>query len=312
MIDLKVLRNTSPIIQLMTTIFVVILSTLVLSVLGFITGIFIFDIDIMGLSEAMADISNPENVAIMKYFQTINSIGIFIVPAIIIAFILADYPWKYLKLDRVTGIVSILLVIIIVYFALPLINYLSELNSLMSLPEWLSGLENSMRAAEDSAAGITEAFLAVDSFNGLLFNLFMIGLLPAVGEELLFRGVIQRLLKDITRSNHAAIWISAIFFSALHLQFYGFLPRMLLGAMFGYLLVWGGSLWYPIIAHFINNASAVIAYYLYHKGTIGQDFDEMGTMSEGNSYLAFVSLALVIILMRMFYIREKGKEFIPG
>jgi len=301
---LKIFRTASPLTQLMFSFFVIILSYVVMMIAGIISGMLIFNKSIIELQMSMQNISSPENVAIMKYFQTIQSIGIFIIPPILIALFFSDYPRKYLHLDRITGLKSIFLVILTIYMANPLINYLSELNAMLSLPDWMSGLENWMRGAEEGAARVTEAFLATDTFGGLLFNIFMIGFLPAVGEELLFRGVIQRLFRDITRSNHAAIWISAALFSALHMQFYGFLPRMLLGAIFGYFLVWGGSLWVPIIAHFINNASAVVVAYLYQNGTIDQDFNEIGTPSEGNSYIALISLVFVITLMRSFYIRE--------
>ena len=261
----------------------------------------------MELQVAITDLTIPENVVIMKYFQTVQSVGVFIIPPVLIALILSGTPYRYLHLDRITGLKSILLVILTIYFANPLINYLAELNSLLSLPDWMSGIEYWMKSSEKSATEITEAFLATETFGGLLFNLFMIALIPAVGEELLFRGVIQRLFKEITGNTHAAIWISAALFSALHLQFYGFLPRMVLGAIFGYFLVWSGSLWVPIIAHFINNASAVVFYYLHQKGIIEYSFDEMGTTAEGNSYIALISLVFVITLMRSFYIRESRK-----
>jgi membrane protease YdiL (CAAX protease family) len=311
MTNLKIFRDTSPFSQLMLSFFVIILSTLVMLVFAFISGLFIFDISLMELQEAITDVSSPENVVIMKYFQTVQAIGLFIIPPIVIAFILSDSPWKYLSLERITGLKSILLVILAIYLANPVINYLAELNSQLSLPEWMSGVEIWMHNAEESAAAITKAFLEVDSFNSLLFNVFMIGMLPAIGEELLFRGVIQKLFKNITKNNHAAIWISAALFSALHMQFFGFLPRLLLGAMFGYFLVWGGSLWVPIIAHFINNASAVIFYYLYSKGLIGQNFDEIGTASDGSSHFAIISLVLVATLMWLFYKIELKQKTLP-
>ena len=104
------------------------------------------------------------------------------------------------------------------------------------------GIEKWMKDAEESAAEITKAFLDVKTIPGLVFNVFMIAFLPAVGEELLFRGIIQRIFTDMTKSHHWGIWISAILFSAMHFQFYGFVPRVLLGALFGYLLVWSGSI----------------------------------------------------------------------
>src|SRR5207344_1198984 len=96
----------------------------------------------------------------------------------------------------------------------------------------------------------------------LAINLFIIAFLPALGEELFFRGMMQKLFSQLTKNNHLAIIITSIIFSAIHLQFYGFLPRMVLGIFLGYLLVWSGSLWLPILAHFVNNASAVLFTFL--------------------------------------------------
>ena len=126
-------------------------------------------------------------------------------------------------------------------------------------------------------------------------------LLPAVAEELTFRGVLQNLfeVKDETLKKkgnrvHIAIWCSAILFSAIHMQFYGFLPRMLMGALFGYALVWTGSLWIPILMHFTNNAMAVILYFLAIRS--GWDMDKVDTIGTNDTLrLGVVSLVLTII-----------------
>jgi hypothetical protein len=169
----------------------------------------------------------------------------------------------------------------------------------MHFPEWMSGIENWMKDSEDKAAELTEAFLKVDTIWGLFFNIFMIAILPAVGEELLFRGVIQRIFTNMTKNNHWGIWISAILFSALHLQFYGFIPRMLLGVLFGYLLVWSGSMWLPIAAHFVNNGVAVVAMYLIDKGNLNPEVENVGSTS-GSYYIAVISLLFVCVLLWVF------------
>src|SRR5690606_2422366 len=115
-----------------------------------------------------------------------------------------------------------------------------------------------MKVQELQMEKITEKILQVTSFSGLLLNLLVIAIIPAIGEELLFRGCLQPVFHRWTKNIHIAIWITAIIFSAIHVQFYGFIPRMLMGAVFGYMLYWGRSIWLPIIAHFINNATAVI------------------------------------------------------
>ena len=169
----------------------------------------------------------------------------------------------------------------------------------------MNSVQTWMQETEDQADKITKAFLATQSTSDLLTNLFVIGILPAVGEELLFRGVVQQLFKKLFRNAHAAIWISAAIFSALHLQFFGFLPRMILGAMFGYMLEWSGTLWLPIIAHFVNNATAVFAYYLADKGIIGTDIENIGTSSDGTSYLVLISLAFAVYIIQSALSEER-------
>jgi hypothetical protein len=125
----------------------------------------------------------------------------------------------------------------------------------------------------------------------LAFNIFLIALIPAFGEELFFRGAVQGIIQEKMNVKFA-IWITAIVFSAIHMQFYGFLPRMLLGAFFGYLLFWSENLWLPIAAHFTNNAVAIVFYYLKYNGYKLPDIDTVGT---GNTlWLGLISAAFAI------------------
>ena len=114
---------------------------------------------------------------------------------------------------------------------------------------------------------------------GLFINLLMIAIIPAIGEEFFFRGLLQRIFSNWVRNTHWGIIISAFLFSAIHMQFYGFFPRFLLGAMFGYLFVWSGSLWLPVLAHFINNSLAVIAYYLVSIRVLDEKVVNIGSSS---------------------------------
>jgi len=125
-------------------------------------------------------------------------------------------------------------------------------------------------------AKLTELLLNVHTLATLVFNVFLIAVIPALGEELFFRGAVQGILRQ-KMNVKVAIWITAILFSAIHMQFYGFFPRMLLGAFFGYLLFWSENLWLPIVAHFTNNGIAIIFYYLKNNGYKVQDIDTIGT-----------------------------------
>lgn len=307
---LQILRESPARTQILFTAMVILICGIVVMGLGILAGWMIFGIGLSGMQTALNDLSSPQNISLLKFFQIIQSIGLFIVPPVVVAYFLDGRPSVFLKYKTLPFFKSILLVIAIIYFADPLINWLTEFNSKLMLPQWLNGIQTWMQDSEDQADKITKAFLATKSISELTLNLFMIGLLPAVGEELLFRGVVQQLFKKLTRNSHAAIWITAALFSALHVQFFGFLPRMILGAMFGYMLEWSGTLWLPIIAHFINNATAVIAYYLTEKGVIGTDIEKFGTSSHGTSYLVFISMIFLFIFFRMLYLNRENKEVI--
>lgn len=193
-----------------------------------------------------------------------------------------------------------MLTTVIMISAIPLINLLAQLNTQISLPDFMSPIEDWMKQAEESAKQLTETFLRADTIADLLFNLFVIAVIPAIGEELLFRGVVQRLFAEWTRNKHAGIWISAIIFSAMHLQFFGFIPRMMLGVMFGYMLIWSGRMWIPITAHFVNNAVAVLVYFFIQKKQVSKDMETIGA-EPGDWLYAVLSLILFVFFLTFFY-----------
>ena len=291
-------RDMKPFSQLMFSAFVILASTLAFMIVALIIAFPVFGLDSLMSIHSLDEINDPAALKVLKFFQVAQAIGLFIVPPLILGWLFSGRTSEYLHLNKSFASVSVLLIVVLMFFAAPFINLIGELNSNMVFPEWLSGVELWMKNAEQNAEEITMAFLKVDTTAGLLFNLFMIAVLPAIGEELLFRGVIQRIFTRMTKNHHWGIWISAILFSALHMQFYGFVPRMLLGVLFGYLLVWSGSMWLPIIAHFLNNGIAVIAFYLIDKGLLNSDVEEIGSAS-GSYYMAAISLGLIIVLMLM-------------
>jgi hypothetical protein len=132
----------------------------------------------------------------------------------------------------------------------------------------------------------------MDNYKDLVLNLFVLAVIPALGEELLFRGLLQKMFNELFKNKHIAILVTAAIFSAIHMQFYGFIPRMLLGALFGYLLVWSGSIWVPVLAHFFNNAMVVIFSYLSSKSLLPFDENTIGT-ENNHMILLIVSSAIV-------------------
>jgi len=286
---------------------VTIMGLLLSMVIAAVISIPIFGIDNFSKMISSSVNISEENISFLKFMQVIQSIGLFIIPSILLALLFGDSISGYLKLDKKPYQTSIILAILIVFISSPFINFVGEINSKMTFPPAFSSIEHWMRESEDTAENLTKLFLKTDTIWGLLFNILMIGIIPAIGEELLFRGVIQRIFSEWTKSAHWGIWISAILFSALHFQFYGFVPRVILGAIFGYLLIWSGNLWLPVLAHFINNTVAVIAYYLYGEGVLSVDPDKIGTNSDYH-IVTIVSALLMAWMFWNFYNFEMKKR----
>jgi membrane protease YdiL (CAAX protease family) len=219
---------------------------------------------------------NSTNINSLKMLQLFQSIGLFILPPFVLAYLCYEKPLQALHLNKKTPVTTIALVVFFMVLIIPVINLLTEWNQQLVLPAALSELEQWMRTAESQTAALTEKMVQVHGIEALLYNLFLMALLPAIGEELFFRGTVQGFFTK-RKNAHGAIWITAFIFSTIHFQFYGFLPRFLLGAFFGYLLLKSGSLWLPIIGHFVNNAMAVIFYYLKYNGYQVFDIDKIGT-----------------------------------
>lgn len=300
-------QNLHSLSKLGTVALVALICFIVFIILSFVIAIPIFGKDVFSdLISSSVDYGSG-NVALLKYMQLFQSVGLFIVPSFILAILFGDGIGSYLYLNKKPLGLSVVLAVVIVFSANPVINVLGNWNSNMNLPSWLAGVEDWMRQSEDAAQRLTKLFVKADSTGVLLYNVLLIGIIPAIGEELLFRGVIQRVFTEWTKNKHVAIWVTAILFSALHMQFYGFIPRALLGAMFGYLLIWSGNLWLPIIAHFINNASAVIAYYYFEKGDLSIDPDKIGTNSD-YGISAIISLLVIAGLFVVYYRYERNKQ----
>jgi membrane protease YdiL (CAAX protease family) len=208
-----------------------------------------------------------------------------------------------------------LIVVVLVFALMPLINWTGEINSHLSLPGFLSGVENWMKSSEAKAKELTEAFMKMESLSDLAINLVVIALLAAIGEELLFRGALQNVLVELTRKPHLSVWITAIIFSALHAQFYGFLPRMLLGVVLGYLYIWSGSLWVSILFHFLNNGLAVLFGYLIKNGALT---DKAETIGAGDTPISFVITSAIVSVGLMYFVYKhqappvpEGEQFTP-
>lgn len=266
-------------------------SGFVFSMLSFFVIHLLSGVPFGNISSIVNNLGTEENINLTKVLLFINSFGLFVLPPLLFCFIFRLPILDYFKLRELRTLQLLPVLLLLFVFFLPLLNSTVELNKLLELPDWLSGVEDWMRNAEDGATGKTQALLTMNSYRDLFINILLIGILPAVGEELAFRGVVQQTLIGKSNNPHWGIWGAAFLFSFIHFQFFGFLPRLLLGAFFGYLFYWSKSLWLPILGHFLNNTSAVlISFYLKENG-MEEKLEQIGTTEQSN-FLPLISLAL--------------------
>jgi len=187
-------------------------------------------------------------------------------------------PWFYLKASEhkdIRGLFrsepqwpTLLIAMLIGIMAMATaISPIAEWNNNIQFPEWLSGFGQWAKNTEKLAADIIKSITSNLTPGGFILTFFVVAVIPGIGEELVFRGLIQNEFVRAFKNPHLAIWTTSIIFSAIHLQFFGFVPRILIGAFLGYLYYWSGNLWVPIIAHFINNGLQVIGLYLFSAGS---------------------------------------------
>ena len=208
--------------------------------------------------------------------------------------------------DRVAFILVSSAVIGVVVLSMPALNYIVYLNEAIDLPD--SPIEEWLRSTEAAARAVTDELMKADSAGMLVMTVFVAGVLTGLGEELFFRGAQQRIFMLRGINGHVAVWVTAIIFSLLHFQFYGFIPRMLLGAFFGYLAWKGGSLWLPIIAHALNNSLAVVFGSMSHQGVASMQWlNTCGVPSDGD----FPFMALLSAVATAAFI-VCGKKLLVG
>ncbi|RCH54928.1 hypothetical protein DJ568_10655 [Mucilaginibacter hurinus] len=254
--------------------------------------------------------SPPEVISALKILLAVgNTIGMFLAPAIFFAYLIMHDGDSYLKPNINFNYFLIPLVLVIMFLFNPVMEIMVNINQQLVLPDFLKGIELWMREQEDAAHKMIQAVLQMNTTGQFISSLIVVGLLPALAEEFLFRGCLQTILQRWTGNIHAAVWVTAILFSALHVQFFGFLPRMMLGVLFGYMVAWSGSIWPAVWAHFINNATAVIATYLYQQKMIKTNPDDPHIFNY-NAYI--VSVIFVLFLLWVYRKIALNKKQLAG
>jgi hypothetical protein len=221
--------------------------------------------------------TNPAVLRTLKLIQIFNTIGGFLLPALLFPRSLGQKAPLFLHTRLFPDWRAFLIAAGILFASMPLISALITWNEAYVFPASFAELEHKLRAAQDSAEHLTRAFIKTDSLSGFLTNLFIVALLPAICEEFFFRGALMRFLMLCMRNKHLVIALTALIFSVLHGEFFGILPRFALGLFLGYMTLYSGSLWPSILAHFLNNGLALLAEYMH--------FDQSGIEIFSESYV---------------------------
>ncbi len=200
----------------------------------------------------------PHADTILWILQFTGTTFPILITPIIFSYLIVKEPEDYMKNHFQFPWTLIIIVLLAMVASMPLIEYLGNLNGKMVLPKFLKSIEDWMKESEKETEKLSDTMMQMHTLGDMIYNLLFIGLLTAIVEEILFRGCFQTIFFRWTKNMHAAIWITAILFSAFHMEFYGFLPRLVLGLLFGYFTAWSGSIWPAIWAHFVNNGAIVV------------------------------------------------------
>lgn len=268
-----------------------------ISVIGFVAA---------GLLAGFIMLKFPGSTAAVRIASVCQSMFQFVLPAIVTSLIVTRRPADFLEVSRRPDVITLVLAIAVLIAATPAMNFIIDLNNGLKLPESMRGIENALRAMEDNANATISLLMGGTTVGDLVMSVLIVGVLAGFGEELFFRGTFMRLLTTGRVNSHVAVWSVAIMFSAMHLQVFGFVPRMLLGAYFGYLLSWTRCLWIPIMVHATNNIIYVAFHWSYaRRGIESTPIDSVGT---GDEWWAVVISAVVTagILCCIYKIKVKG------
>lgn len=250
-----------------------------------------------------------QSTAAMRIAAVMQSLFQLIVPAIATAMIVTRRPATFLAIDRRIDLRLLLLAAAALITATPMMNRLIALNEAVTLPDSLAWLEQSLKQMEEQAAATIAVMQGGTSVGDLVMNILIIGVLAGLGEELFFRGTFLRLMTTGRINPHIAVWTVAIVFSAVHLQFYGFVPRTLLGAYFGYLVVWTRCLWIPVIIHALNNIIYVSSEWAAARQGLGESaINSYDGNLLVNAASVIITTALLVIIYRLSDKSDESKK----
>ncbi len=269
------------------------------------TSFFVMLVIAAGIGASLSLLPGIDERTKMLAASAVQCVVAFCIPAWIAGRFSSVKPLSFLGLSHTPPLKAYVGVLLVYFFALPAMNQLIAWNSAMHFPDWASGLEATLRGWEDANNEVVDRVLASGSFAGMLCGVAIVGVLTGFSEELLFRGGLQGIFSRSGIGVAMSVWCAAAIFSAVHFQFFGFFPRLLMGAFFGYLLVWTGSIWPSVFAHALNNSIVVVSYWLQGDAASG-GIDAFGVAGNGEiPWDAFAS----VVATSLFFWRFRGYFF---
>lgn len=235
-----------------------------------------------------------DSTAALRIVTIVQDLLVFILPPTVTALMMTRLPAEFLEVMKPPRLTVVIAAVLAMMLAVPVMNIIISWNASITLPaslEW-------MRIAEENAQATLEKLMGLPTAGNLIVSLLIVGCLTGFAEELFFRGGVQKLLLCTRMNPHLAIWLAAVIFSLFHMQVLGFVPRVLLGAFFGYLMWWSGSLWLAVIAHAFNNMVVVAGRWAKEWFESAPDIDAIGTASSVESVImAIVSAGLTAVMI---------------
>ena len=264
----------------------------------------VFKTDFANFTLLLQDAENPLFVNALRGFLVLQTIALFAIPPFMLAYVYGKNPFTIFAITSKPAWNYLLIAIALIVCGIPMINFLVDYNG--TLLDHILGATNSLKDQDLVTQKLVESLLHDTSIGSLVINSIIIAFIPAACEELFFRGLIQKTILSKYMNMHLAIFCSGFLFSFLHFQFYGFIPRFVLGVLFGYIFEWSGSLWVTITIHFINNFLAVLGSFLISKNIVSDSIDTIGTGSTW--WIGLVSMIIAGLLVFVLYKQQNAKN----
>jgi len=280
------------------------ISYAVMSFIGLAIASAATGISITGFSTEIFNDKNPMLGTGLKIIQVFSDIGLFVIPALVLPLIIFQQgPVSFMGIRKHTSILIFLIAVCMALSIQPVVSATAILNQHLVLPHFMSGLEQQMQSLEKKNEALMETFLKMHGPFDFFINTLIIAVLPAIAEELFFRGFLQKTLQLRIKSGGTAVIVTAFIFSFIHLEFYGFLPRFILGILLGYAYLWSGDIKVPILIHFTNNFMDLCLSYFTSQGSKANGNEN--SFDTAQLVLCFMSLFVLAILAYVFKMKAK-------